>query len=312
MISILIPIYNVSQFILRCLESVAAQSYDGDVECVLIDDCGKDDSMAIAEEFIAHQPSRIKFRIIHHNQNRGLAAARNTGVHFAEGDFVMHLDSDDWLEPDAVALLVNKQIETNADIVSGNALAHYESGVKLFEEPEYSDNMEMVRKTIQMSMDHVIWRRLIRKSLYVDNQIRAVEGVNIGEDHHTLPRLAYFAHSIAKVDAVIYHYNCLNPHSYMQKSKRKICMKTYDNNCRSIQILKSFFADKDKEVVDELESIESRYKINMRRRAIQLRDYDHYIQLCNDQNIKENYQVEQLKFKLFSVMDRLKNILKVL
>lgn len=310
MISILIPVYNVSRYILRCLESVAAQSYSGDIECVLIDDCGQDDSIAIAEDYIAHQSSHIKFRIIHHNQNRGLAAARNTGISAARGEFVMHLDSDDWLESNAVALLANKQQETDADIVSGNAMAHYNDKLKLFEEPEYTNNMDMVLGTIQMTMDHVIWRRLIRKRLYTDHDIKAIEGVNIGEDHHTLPRLAYFAKKIAKVDAIIYHYNCMNPNSYMQMTNYKICMSRYFSDCKSIQILKDFFSDKNKGIETHLDAIERNYKINTKRRAVQLGDHNNYILICNDLHITAHYKIERIRLIISNNILRLKKLLK--
>ena len=99
MISVLIPVYNVENYILRCLESVAGQTYQGELECVIVDDCGKDRSIDIARDFIERNNSHVKFRIVRHDHNRGLAAARNTGIDCACGEFVMHLDSDAGLSP---------------------------------------------------------------------------------------------------------------------------------------------------------------------------------------------------------------------
>lgn len=305
-VSVLIPVYNVEQYMLRCLESVACQTYQGDIECIIVDDCGKDASMRIAEEFIATQNSHVKFLIVRHTLNRGLAAARNTGIEQSTGDFVMHLDSDDWLEPNAIDLLVQKQHASNADIVSGNALAHYENSVRLLSEPDYVDNMDMVFRTIQLTMDHVIWRRLIRKSLYTDNDIKAEEGVNIGEDHHTLPRLAYFAKTIEKADTIIYHYNCVNPNSYMQSAKQRINLTRYNNDCRSIQILRDFFADRVPSIIEKLDLIERNYKVSTKKKAIVLGDHEQYIYLSKTQGVTPHYFSARMRFMLATSLYRIK------
>ena len=98
-ISILIPVYNVADYIIRCLNSVVEQTYKGPLECILVDDCGSDNSILLVKKFLESYSGNVMFRILHHDRNRGLAAARNTAVENAEGDFVFHLDSDEWLEP---------------------------------------------------------------------------------------------------------------------------------------------------------------------------------------------------------------------
>lgn len=295
-VSIIIPVYNVQDYIQRCLESVIAQTYTGKIECIIVDDHGIDNSIKIAEEFISKNSSSVEFKIIHHKNNRGLAAARNSGVRNASGDFVMHLDSDDWLEPDALSILVKKQNETDADIVSGNAVAHYNDSSRILIEPEYGNNIDMVRNTIKLTLDHVIWRRLIRRSLYVDNNIEAIEGVNIGEDHHTLPRLAFYAKKIAKADAVVYHYNCMNPSSYMQSTKSKFCLSRYKNDSRSITILKDFFSDKNGELVAELDWIDRKYKDANLLRTIALKDKESYNLLCIEQSRTPHYYSSRIKY----------------
>ena len=86
-VSIIIPIYNVQDFLVECLESVIKQTYSGNMECILVDDCGTDNSIAIAEQIIEkNQNSNIQFKILHHTHNRGLSAARNTGADEAIGE----------------------------------------------------------------------------------------------------------------------------------------------------------------------------------------------------------------------------------
>ena len=272
MISILIPVYNVKDFVVRCLESVAAQTYQGPMECIIIDDCGNDDSMALVEKFVTSYNGRIDFRVLSHDHNRGLAAARNTAVANAKGDFVFHLDSDDWLEPTAIEHLVLKQKENDADIVSGNALKHGMNGTIVLKEPVFESPLDMVHRMIEMTIDHVIWRRLIRRSLYLENGIEAIEGVNVGEDHHTMPRLAYYAKKIATLDEIVYHYNCTNPNSYMSTRTSCFNMNRFRSDYSSIRILQNFFKDKDEYCTNRLKKIEREFIKNCLKNAT----------MCND------------------------------
>lgn len=242
-ISILVPIYNVEKYIGRCARSLFEQTYP-DIEYIFVDDCSPDHSIDVLKRIINEYPKRKEnIRIIRHKVNRGLAAARNTGVDAAIGDFIMHVDSDDWLETNAVQWLVEKQMETNADIVSGNAISHTKNGEKLLTEPDYANKTEMINRLIDSSLDHVIWRRLIRRSLYVDNNIHAKEGINIGEDWQVMPILTYYATKFAKIDKCIYHYNRMNENSYTT-AIIEFNYKHYMQDIQSLEVLKEFFMDK--------------------------------------------------------------------
>jgi len=94
-VSIIIPLYNVKKYISDCLLSVARQTFRGKIECIIVDDCGTDNSVTLAEQFIAGYDGPIEFTMCHHNHNRGLSAARNTGIDVATGDYIYFLDSDD-------------------------------------------------------------------------------------------------------------------------------------------------------------------------------------------------------------------------
>ena len=107
-VSIIIPVYNVELYILKCLESVAAQTMSEGVECILVDDCGKDNSVRIAEDFIRCYQGNIEFVLLHHEHNGGLSAARNTGVRAAKGEYVYFLDSDDEIMPNCMELLYSR------------------------------------------------------------------------------------------------------------------------------------------------------------------------------------------------------------
>lgn len=119
-ISIVIPIYNVEPYIADCLRSVASQTYQGVIECLLIDDCGTDKSIEIAETFVASYKGNVIFRILKHAHNRGLSAARNTGTEQATGDYVYFLDSDDEIDEHCLEWLTQPLLSGEAcDILVG-------------------------------------------------------------------------------------------------------------------------------------------------------------------------------------------------
>lgn len=290
-VSICVPVYNVELYIERCLISIMSQTYNGKMECIIVDDCGTDKSIAIAEQLIADYKGQIDFHIIHHEQNRGLAAARNTAVNAAKGEFIIHIDSDDWIEPNMIEELVKKQIETNADIVSCNAIAHYADREEQLTEPNYTSRDEMMRSILLLTLDHVIWRRLIRASLYRDNNISAVEGVNIGEDHYTLPRLLFYANSFASCDKVLYHYNCMNVNSYIQSAEQAFSPKRVSSDVASLNILIDFFEKNEQVYLDELYETKLRYIYSNFFVMLKLGRKDLYKALSSDwQSIPVHYK----------------------
>lgn len=91
-VSIIVPVYNVAPYIKDCLQSVMRQTYKGSMECLIVDDCGTDESIAIVERMLAEYDGPIYFQILHHDHNRGLSAARNTGTMQATGDYSIKIE----------------------------------------------------------------------------------------------------------------------------------------------------------------------------------------------------------------------------
>ena len=112
MISVIIPVYNVEKFLAECVDSVLAQTYT-DWEAILVDDGATDASGAMCDAYAAKDP---RIRVIH-RENGGLSAARNTGLKAARGEYVYFLDSDDYIEPDTLALLLETAEREQADVV---------------------------------------------------------------------------------------------------------------------------------------------------------------------------------------------------
>lgn len=294
-VSVLVPVFKVEEYIERCVRSLYEQTAE-DLEFVFVDDCTPDRSVQIINQVLKDYPwRREQTIIIHHKKNSGLAAARNTAVEAASGEFVFHLDSDDWLEPKAIELLVKKQKETESDIVSGAAIRHRRKSKDKILEPYYPTPTDLYHNAIEMTLDHVLWRRLIRKALYTDHGICAFEGVDIGEDHYTLPRLAYFAKKIAKIDDIVYNYNCLNTNSYMSKNLRFFNFKRFNNNMSSIDILSNFFLGKDEYCSKRLNEIRMEYIYDSLCTCCMLSDRQSFNQISLKYGICKSYNIFKIK-----------------
>lgn len=168
-ISIVIPIYNIEPYIEDCLKSVASQTClekGVTCECILVDDCGTDQSIAICERFVSDYKGTISFQILHHEHNRGLSAARNTGMEIAQGEYVYFLDSDDKITPDCLEKLYAKAKETDADVTFGS-----------YETFGCEHNQYITEGTPFVTA----WNKLCKRSFLLDNNIQFIEGL-IHED----------------------------------------------------------------------------------------------------------------------------------
>lgn len=244
LVSVCIPVYNVERYIERCAVSVLEQSYP-DIECVFVDDCCPDSSVDKLKEVLKRYPSRVdRVKIIRHEKNKGLSAARNTALCNSSGDFIMHVDSDDYLDIHAVENLIRRQEEFEADIVTGQAVCIEKESAWVMERPHFQTREGFIADMVKPSIHHTIWGRLIRKSLYTDNGVQAKEGVNIGEDLQVMSQLAYYAGKVESIWDVVYYYDCTNDLSYMnQFDTRHIKRQLQDTE--SMEVVRDFFKDKD-------------------------------------------------------------------
>ncbi|CCV64692.1 predicted glycosyltransferase [Alteracholeplasma palmae J233] len=150
-ISIVIPVYNVEKYIYKCLNSVVQQTYSN-LEIIIVNDGTKDDSMTVVEKF-SKTDSRIK---ILNQENNGLSAARNKGLELATGEYVYFLDSDDYLEKEAISKMVFKMDEYGSQIVMFNSYIDYES---------YKEKYIEFNKIITLSGEDFL-QTVIRKRIY--------------------------------------------------------------------------------------------------------------------------------------------------
>lgn len=244
LVSILVPVYNVEAYIERCVRSILEQTYEH-LDFVFIDDGCSDGSITVLEDVIGQYPCRKeRCTIIHHQRNLGLAAARNTAIANCHGDFVCHVDADDWIEPNAISEFVKRQQETDADIVYTSRYYKFNKEDVAIDCQGWSPDRESVLQNILQDKATICtWSKLIRKTLYTDNGIRCDEGGSFYEDYQVLPRLVYYSSIIACLDVCIYHYNRTNPKSLVTNLSKSIDIQK--QGLRSIQTVFDFFHDKE-------------------------------------------------------------------
>ena len=211
-VSIIIPVYKVAPYIGYCLRSVMHQSYQGAMECLLIDDGGEDSCMAIAENMIAEYSGDIRFKIVHHDHNRGLSAARNTGTLYATGEYIYYLDSDDEITDDCIDKMMAAALKDPAiEMVQGNACKHLMNTESVVLAKKVvlplACNQEEVRACFyRYGQIHVyVWNKLLKRRFIIDNHILCKEGL-LYEDQLWIFNLLKYVKRAAFVADITYHY----------------------------------------------------------------------------------------------------------
>lgn len=219
-ISIIIPIYNIERYLRQCIDSILAQTFT-DYELLLIDDGSTDGCPTICDEY-TEKDNRIR---VFHKKNGGITSARNCGVDNANGEWIMHIDSDDWVEPTYVEELYNAAINNKADIAICGFYFAYEDGRLIREHPTLWDNNkeESLHRYIS-SVWTTTWGSIHKSSIYKDNGVRSPKNINFCEDFHLMTRLCYFANKIVSIDRPLLYYR-QHPASYMHATAFKKIQK---------------------------------------------------------------------------------------
>ena len=212
-ISVIVPIYKVELFIERCVRSLMEQTLQ-EVEYIFVDDATPDKSIEVLESCLAQYSDR-KTTILKHLQNQGLPAARNTGLALATGEYIFHCDSDDYVEPTMLEKLYNAAKTNNADIVWSDWFLTFAENERYMKQPSFDTSLEALKAMLSGGMKYNVWNKLVRRSLYVDNDIHFPAGYGMGEDM-TMMMLFAHAQKVAYVPHAFYHYVKLNTGAFSQ------------------------------------------------------------------------------------------------
>lgn len=205
LISVIVPVYRVEPYIETCIRSLLAQSYRN-LEVILVDDGGGDQSINKAEAIL--RTGTLPWKTVVHTVNRGLSAARNTGVTAAQGDYIFFLDSDDYLANDCLETLVELALRDHADMTTANIMKVSEDG---FQEPftsqatyqQYKGNI--VEALYNSEFAITAWNKLIKRSFYESSGVSFVEGI-IYEDEIWSLELALASPRVSFAPNFTYYY----------------------------------------------------------------------------------------------------------
>lgn len=204
-VSVIVPVYGVEKFVGKAVDSMMSQTLD-DVEYIFVDDCTPDRSMHIVREVVARYPERAEnVKICTHKENRGLPAARNSGLAVATGKYIFHWDSDDYAEPGMLEDMYDLAESTKADYVWADWYLTFDSGSRLMHERSASTAAEALTLTLAGEMKYNVWNKLIARRLYTESGIRFPEGRAMGEDM-TIIKLLSRANGVSHLAKAYYHY----------------------------------------------------------------------------------------------------------
>ena len=234
LVSVIIPIYNVEQYVQRCLNSIVSQKgIICDIECIIVDDCSTDKSMDIVQNLLDVYHGPVEFVIMKHEKNKGLSASRNTGLSKASGDYIMFVDSDDYLPPNSLCCFIeNMNKYPDVDMIIGN-VRNRKGGNNLFQQIQapcmLNDNNVFVTRMFRHQIYLYAWNKLIKRDLLINNQILFEDGI-IYEDGCWSYELFSHISSILLLPQVTYVYED-NPSSITNTSfsleKADLVLKSY-------------------------------------------------------------------------------------
>jgi glycosyltransferase involved in cell wall biosynthesis len=209
-VSVIVPVYGVERYIERCARSLFEQTLN-DVEYIFIDDCSPDKSVDILNKLIGKYVDKLAsekktVRVLTQPTNGGLAAVRRLGLEMFSGDYVIHCDSDDWVEPNWLELLYNKALSLNLDVVFCDY--YRASGVKTVIKNRCVDGRDKeyyMHKLLTRCIISSVWNKLVKGDIYRKNEF-VYPKHNMWEDYVLSVQTFFYAERIGYVDAPLYNY----------------------------------------------------------------------------------------------------------
>ena len=198
-ISVIVPVYNVAQYLPQCLDSILSQDY-GDLEVILIDDGSTDPSGEICDQY-ATRDSRVQ---VIHQKNGGAAAAKNAGLRLATGEYLTFVDSDDYLEPGAYGFLMKTLLETGSDAVQGSFREIYRNRAE--EQRISEETLEGYDYLLRFPKDFscaLLWNKLYRRVLF--DGVFFEEGHKIDDEYFTYQGFLR-PRKVVRADRIVYNY----------------------------------------------------------------------------------------------------------
>lgn len=237
-VSILVPFYNVENYVGKCVESLFTQTYSN-IEYIFVNDSSPDNSRKIIDEYVERYNVKSKCKFITHTENKGICTSRNDCLDNASGDYILFIDSDDFIDNNMVELLIEAAVKEDADISGCGYIEEYHDHSVAIPQ-EYTNNyIEMLKAITVLKLKGVMWKLLIRRSIIEDNHIRFMPEKNMVDDYLFCCQVFYYSHRFTGVDKCMYHYIQYNPNNYSQRTLYNI-----NHQAEAIRETEKFFKEK--------------------------------------------------------------------
>lgn len=247
LVTFILPVYNAENTIYRCLDSILKQTYC-DYEVIIVDDGSIDNSGKICDSYSLNDN---RFRVVH-KENAGVASARQLGVSLATGEYVIHIDSDDWIESNMLSDMMNEI--SDADILVSDYYYNTKHGQTYVRQVDCTTSEELLEKIIKGEVFGSLWHKLIRRNLYQNIEFNT--DLTFCEDQLLLFKiLTTYQCKVINLHQAYYHYEC-NEGSITQRTDRDY----FDNKIKyedyALQVLSplSFRYIRDIFIIDRLKS----------------------------------------------------------
>ena len=204
-ISIIVPIYNVEKFISQCVKSLLEQDFES-IEYIFVDDCSIDNSLQVLNNVIEKYPNRLgSIKIIQNSRNLGISSTRKIGMQVATGEYVIQIDSDDWVELNMCKIFYLKAMETNADIIVSDYFENFEESENYIQEAYNRKNNYFV-SILLGELHGSLCNKMIRRELYVNYNIYPIESFSLFEDKFMSLRLFFYTNKVVYINSAFLHY----------------------------------------------------------------------------------------------------------
>lgn len=244
-VSVIIPVYGVEKYIERCARSLFEQTLDC-IEYIFVDDCSPDKSIEILERVADEYRSRLVeeqklVRIERMSKNSGLPAVRKYGIQFCTAEYIIHCDSDDWIEMDMYRIMYEEAKRNDADIVMCGYKAT--DGVKVFKEcyHQQTNKAKLLSSLLILHESWSVWNKMCKRSLY-DSDI-VYPTLAMGEDMVLTIQMVLNAQRIAVVNKALYNY-FYNPNSITKVQSECSRYKHWKDSAENAKTVISIFKKK--------------------------------------------------------------------
>lgn len=204
-VSVVIPVYNASKTLDRCIDSLLTQ---GDsIQYIFVNDCSTDDSLKVIECRVKEiENKNCHVSIISNKKNSGVAYSRNIGLDLCMGEYVYWVDADDYLERNSISMMYDTAKEKDLDVVGCNFYLTFNSRERAMSIPKVSSGLEAFESICYGQMKWNLWLFMTRKSIIDNNNIRFIDNANMGEDMMFISRVFINSKNIFVVSNFLYHY----------------------------------------------------------------------------------------------------------